>query len=126
MVDYAKVCDFDAFYSDVHCFLIITLSTDISVNDADKNRKPLIKIRKWSHEKFDEFVNNINKNSLQNITIILENLSVDKQTKVNNAVSEMNKLFLDAEEATCGLVLTRTSHSVKQQTKNKQTKNNNN
>ena len=54
----------------------------------------------------------INRNSLQSSTVILENPSADKQTSVNNAVSEMSKLLLDAAEATCGLVRTRASNSV--------------
>ena len=56
-----KTCDSDPLFSDVHCALIITLGIDFSLNDTDnnavKNRKPLIKIHKWSPENPDEFFN---------------------------------------------------------------------
>ena len=81
--------DFDPVLSDIHCAVTLiysykyndNLSNSIT-NNGDKSREI---VRKWVPSKREEFINNIDTNIVQQISVVLDDKNIDSKTRVSKA-----------------------------------------
>ena len=75
--------------SDIHCAVTLTYSCKYNDdlynsinNNSDKSRET---VRKWVPCKREEFINNIDTNIVQQISVILDDENIDSKTRVSKA-----------------------------------------
>ena len=80
-----QICDFDPLLSDIHCALILTYSCKYTTDPnnpvfySNGVRREIA--RKWVPSKCEDFINNIDDNIIENISLILDE-SINKKARV--------------------------------------------
>jgi len=91
--------EFDEIFSDIHNKIIVTFRAMLEIRtDTDKPNK--VKIRRWAEEKRDEFIDKLDDDVLQNISLLLN----DEDSTVDEVNEEITRVLLSSAKNTLGLV----------------------
>ena len=91
-----SVEDFDPIFSDVHNIITVTFKTKIDNNRT--NNEGTVKLNRWKKEKEEGFINNLNQDTVNGITSLLDQMDIS----VNDVNNKITEVLLESATKTLG------------------------
>ena len=91
-----SVENFDPIFSDVHNIITVTFKTKIDNNRT--NNEATVTLNRWKKEKEEEFINNLNEDTVNDITSLLDQMDIS----VNDVNNKIMEVLLESATKTLG------------------------